>query len=123
MFCWETLSPGIYVDATLTHTTYLNIAADQILPIITLNSLMVVALFTRKMHPATLQLFMNVLKSMTKILTCSPYSMNLNSNKNLLNVLHPATYRIERIRSAKVLVALLVWLIGVHADTQMIGRK
>lgn len=28
--CWETLGPAIYVDVTLTHTTYLNIAADQV---------------------------------------------------------------------------------------------
>ena len=24
IFCWETLDPGIHVDVTLTHTTYLN---------------------------------------------------------------------------------------------------
>ncbi|MCI4375370.1 hypothetical protein PGIGA_G00108680 [Pangasianodon gigas] len=34
MFCWETLCPGIYVDVTLTRTTYLNIVADQIHPFI-----------------------------------------------------------------------------------------
>ncbi|MCI4379860.1 hypothetical protein PGIGA_G00233280, partial [Pangasianodon gigas] len=32
MFCWETLGPGIHVDAILTHTTYLNIVADQVQP-------------------------------------------------------------------------------------------
>ncbi|MCI4382883.1 hypothetical protein PGIGA_G00019780 [Pangasianodon gigas] len=32
MFCWETLSPGIHVDVTLTCTTYLNIVADQVHP-------------------------------------------------------------------------------------------
>ncbi|MCI4389581.1 hypothetical protein PGIGA_G00099830 [Pangasianodon gigas] len=30
MFCWETSGPGIHVDVILTHTTYLNIAADQV---------------------------------------------------------------------------------------------
>ncbi|MCI4391499.1 hypothetical protein PGIGA_G00135220 [Pangasianodon gigas] len=29
MFCWETLSPGIHVDVTLTRTTHLNTVADQ----------------------------------------------------------------------------------------------
>lgn len=24
LFCWESLDPGIHVDATLTHTTYRN---------------------------------------------------------------------------------------------------
>ncbi|MCI4378051.1 hypothetical protein PGIGA_G00211420 [Pangasianodon gigas] len=32
MFCWETLGPGIHVDVTLTRTTYLNIAADDVHP-------------------------------------------------------------------------------------------
>ena len=30
MFCWETLGPGIYVNAKLTHTTHPNTAADQV---------------------------------------------------------------------------------------------
>ena len=32
MFCWETLGPAIYVDVTLTLTTYLSIVADHIHP-------------------------------------------------------------------------------------------
>ncbi|MCJ8733570.1 hypothetical protein PDJAM_G00225080 [Pangasius djambal] len=32
MFCWENLGPGIHVDVTLTHSTYLNIVADQVHP-------------------------------------------------------------------------------------------
>ncbi|XP_053480566.1 intraflagellar transport protein 122 homolog isoform X3 [Ictalurus furcatus] len=32
MFCLESLGPGIYVDVTLTRTTYQNIAADQVHP-------------------------------------------------------------------------------------------
>lgn len=30
MLCWETLGPAIYVDVTVTYTTYLNIVADQV---------------------------------------------------------------------------------------------
>ncbi|KAK3544698.1 hypothetical protein QTP86_026097, partial [Hemibagrus guttatus] len=30
MFCWETLGPAIYVDVTLTRTTYLSIVADHV---------------------------------------------------------------------------------------------
>ncbi|MCJ8740377.1 hypothetical protein PDJAM_G00058260 [Pangasius djambal] len=30
MFCRETSGPGIHVDVTLTHTTYLNTVADQV---------------------------------------------------------------------------------------------
>ena len=32
MFCWETLSPDIHVDVTLTRNTYLNIVSDQVYP-------------------------------------------------------------------------------------------
>lgn len=31
-FCWETVGPGIYVDVTLSHITYLNTVADKIHP-------------------------------------------------------------------------------------------
>ncbi len=30
MFCWETLDPGIHVDVTLAHTTYLKIVTDHV---------------------------------------------------------------------------------------------
>ena len=32
MFCWENLGPAIHVDVNLTRVTFLNIAADQVLP-------------------------------------------------------------------------------------------
>ena len=32
MFCWETLSPAINVNVTMTHTTYLSIVADHVHP-------------------------------------------------------------------------------------------
>ena len=31
-FCWETLSPGIHVDISVTRATYLNITADKVHP-------------------------------------------------------------------------------------------
>lgn len=33
LFCLQALGPCIYVDATFTQTTYLNIAADQGIPL------------------------------------------------------------------------------------------
>ena len=33
IFCWETLGPGIHVDVTWTRTTYLNIVADHVHPV------------------------------------------------------------------------------------------
>lgn len=35
MFSQETLGPGFYVNVTLTHSAYLNIAADQVHPFMT----------------------------------------------------------------------------------------
>lgn len=43
MFCWETLGAGFHVDVTLIPTTYLNIVADQVHPLMQL--IMAVAFF------------------------------------------------------------------------------
>lgn len=34
MFCWETLGPGIHVNDILPCTSYLNIIADQMQPLV-----------------------------------------------------------------------------------------
>lgn len=58
----ETSGLGIHVDVSLTRTTYLNIAADQVhLFISTVQySLMAVASFSRMIHPTLLQILLLV---------------------------------------------------------------
>ncbi|MCI4384032.1 hypothetical protein PGIGA_G00033660 [Pangasianodon gigas] len=48
MFCWETLGPGIHVDAILTQTTYLNIEGTSVTSRILLNC--IVGLHWEKMN-------------------------------------------------------------------------
>lgn len=45
MFCWETLSIGIHMDITLTHTTYLNVDADYVHPFMAMISPNSIGLF------------------------------------------------------------------------------
>lgn len=63
------LGPGIHVDVTMTYITDLNIVADQVAytPSWQQYSLMVLASFSRIMHPTAMQkLFRNGLTNMTK---------------------------------------------------------
>ncbi|KAF7642071.1 hypothetical protein LDENG_00265060 [Lucifuga dentata] len=64
--CWV-LGSYIHVDVTLTCSTYLNMAADQVQPFMAAVFPDGMASFSRIMHPATLQkMFRNGLRNMTK---------------------------------------------------------
>ncbi|MCI4377385.1 hypothetical protein PGIGA_G00202980 [Pangasianodon gigas] len=83
MFCWETLGPGIYVSATLTRTTYLNIVADQVHPFMATVFPNGSGLLQQDNVPChTAKLFRNSLRNMTefKVLTWLPISPALNPN-------------------------------------------
>ena len=71
MFCWETWSPAIHMDVTLTCITYLSIVAGNINPFMEMVFLLAVASFSRIMGCTTKKKrFRNGLRSTLTSLRC-----------------------------------------------------
>ncbi|KAK3549732.1 hypothetical protein QTP86_007743 [Hemibagrus guttatus] len=134
MFCWETLGPAIHVDASLTRTTYLSIAADHVHPFMETLFPDGCGLFQQDNAPChkanMVQEWFDEHNNEFEVLTWPPNSPDLNPIQHLWDVLNKQVRSMEtpprnledlKESTANILVpdptAHLQGSSGVHAST------
>ena len=87
MFCWETLSPAINVNVTMTHTTYLSIVADHVHPLMETVFPDGCGLFQQDNKPChkakMVQEWFEEHSNKFEVLSCPPNSPDLNPIEHL----------------------------------------